>query len=438
MQNINIFESALEYIDKNLKTTISTDELADMAGYSVWHYCRMFLQATGMTVGRYICKRRLDMALAEISNGCKAIDIVLEYGFDTYAGFYKAFVRMYGCSPKKYLSIYGMHQPNKVKRLRGFNMINENELRDVLTNWDVPQDLPLSDILINDGAIVSGNVWSFGDGYILKAGKRENLLKNIRVEKALAVQGFTTGIPLTTKRGVDYFDNGEHIYTLTCKIQGEPLPKIDRFGDESYKFSIKYGKSIAKLHRALINIEADIMPDEANLYKMVIKWAMPNIRKQNEQWNMGLPESFFKDYTETFGKIFDKLPKQLIHRDIHPSNILFYNGEVSGFIDFDLSERNIRLWDPCYCSTGILCEWSDVDNIHDKWPLILNGILHGYDSVNSFTDEEKQAVFYVLCSIQMICVAYFESIDEYKELAKTNREMLQYIVQNKTRITDNF
>jgi crossover junction endodeoxyribonuclease RuvC len=32
--------------------------------------------------------------------------VVLEYGFDTYAGFYRAFVKMYGCSPKKYLSIY--------------------------------------------------------------------------------------------------------------------------------------------------------------------------------------------------------------------------------------------------------------------------------------------------------------------------------------------
>jgi len=37
---------------------------------------------------------------------------------------------------------------------------------------------------------------------------------------------------------------------------------------------------------------------------------------------------------------------------------LFDGGEVSGFIDFDLSEINVRLWDVCYCATGILSESS--------------------------------------------------------------------------------
>lgn len=50
------------------------------------------------------------------------------------------------------------------------------------------------------------------------------------------------------------------------------------------------------------------------------------------------------------------------------------------------------------------------------------------------TAEEKQAVYYVVCSIQMICAAYFESINEYKDLAKINREMLLYIIKQKNRI----
>jgi len=46
---------------------------------------------------------RLDAALQEMAMGAKAVDVAFDYGFDTYAGFYKAFVRMYGISPKKYL-----------------------------------------------------------------------------------------------------------------------------------------------------------------------------------------------------------------------------------------------------------------------------------------------------------------------------------------------
>lgn len=87
-----------------------------------------------------------------------------------------------------------------------------------------------------------------------------------------------------------------------------------------------------------------------------------------------------RQYVFSFpGITFDKLPRQLIHHDPNPSNILFVNGEVSGFIDFDLSERNVRLWDPCYYATGILSEWRDVENIYEKWMDILKGILRGYN-----------------------------------------------------------
>ena len=72
-----------------------------------------------------------------------------------------------------------------------------------------------------------------------------------------------------------------------------------------------------------------------------------------------------------------------------------------------------------------------MDHIQEKWPDVLTGVMLGYDSVNHLSPEEKQTVFYVICSIQMIYVAYLESVEEYKELAKTNREMLRFIAQNK-------
>ena len=427
MQANDSIKPGLDYIERNLKTTITVNELAASAGYSVWHYCRLFSQVTGLPVAAYICMRRLDHALVEISSGLKAVDVVLEYGFDTYAGFYKAFVKMYGCSPKKYLSIYGEYQ---AKKSGGFYMFTEQELREALKNWDVPQSLPFNDIWVMDGAAISGNVWSFGDGYILKTGERIPMLKNLNIQKALADEGFTAAVPIQTKSGTDYLE-GKQIFTLTHKIPGEPLSKTERFGENRYEYGYKYGQGIAKLHIALARLEAGIMPNDANLFKQVMDWAMPNVKKQNEQWGMGLTSDFFKDYEENFGPVFGKLPKQLIHRDIHPSNILFDNNEVSGFIDFDLSERNIRLFDPCYCSTGLLCEWRGVDNIQEKWLDVLPGVFHGYDSISPLTAEEKQSVFHVICSIQMVCVAYFESVEEFKELAKTNREMLQFIADKK-------
>jgi len=318
-------------------------------------------------------------------------------------------------------------------------MFTEQNLRKILTNWDIPQNLPILDIYIFDGAKVSGSVWTIGEDYILKIAERESLLKNLAVAKALVSQGFAASVPVITKTGAEYLD-GERVTVLTRGIKGNPLSKADRFGANRAAFGYKYGESIARLHNALAAIETSIEAEDFDQYARIVDWALPETKKLNLQCNLGLSDSFFDDYTANFGELYPKLPKQLIHRDPNPSNILFADGEVSGFIDFDLSQRNIRLFDPCYCATGILSEWRGVDDIHEKWPSILQGILQGYDAVNPLTAEEKRSVHYVLCTIQMIFVAWLETQegDAFSELAATNREMLQFIADNRDRVVSIF
>lgn len=429
MQNADIIRTGIVYIEQNLKTDITPEELANMAGYSVWHYQRMFAQVTGVPLAAYINRLRLDRVLTETSAGRKAIDAAMEYGFESYAGFYKAFLRMYGCSPKKYLSLYGTHQ----SITEVLTMLTEKELRGVLKNWDIPQDMPISDVRIVDGTKTANNIWQVGKEYVLKTGDRASLLRNARIAKAMAANGLAAAVPVPTITGSDITED-QSSFVLIRKVKGEPLSKAERFGANRADFGFKYGQSIAGLHNALKSVEEDIKPFEQNLFAHVTEWALPKVQKQNIQWNMGIPDSFFEEYTQNFGALFEKLPKQLIHRDLNPCNILFSGGDVSGFADFELSERNVRLWDPCYCATGILSEQHDVENAYDKFPEILESVLRGYDSAAHLTAEEKEAVYYVICSIQMICAAYFESVTEYKDLAKTNREMLLYIIGQKDRI----
>lgn len=316
-------------------------------------------------------------------------------------------------------------------------MFTEKELQEILTNWNIPQNLTINDVKIVDGTKTADNVWQVGKDYLLKTGDRAALQRNIRVAKALAEQGFAAAVPVLTVKG-DYFTEDKNNFVLIRKANGSPLPKSDRFSDKCGDFGFKYGQSIARMHNALSAIEKDIQPYEQNLFYHVTEWALPEVQKKNIQWNMGIPDSYFEDYIKNFGRLYEKLPKQLVHRDPNPCNILFEGEEVSGFTDFELSERNVRLWDPCYCATGILSEQRDVKNAYDKFPEILDAVLHGYDSVNPLAAEEKQAVYYVICSIQMICVACFESTNEYKDLAKINREMLLYIIEQKNKINNIF
>lgn len=110
---------------------------------------------------------------------------------------------------------------------------------------------------------------------------------------------------------------------------------------------------------------------------------------------------------------------------------MFANGEVTGFIDFVISERNVRLFDPCYCATGILSEAGSADGGYEKWPEIFAGIISGYDRLAKLTAAEKQAVPYVVYSIQMIFIAWLEPHDELKDIAVQNRNMLDWLWKNR-------
>ena len=143
-----------------------------------------------------------------------------------------------------------------------------------------------------------------------------------------------------------------------------------------------------------------------------------------EQWDCPLPDEFYDDYIKNFNKYYYQLPRQIIHRDPNPTNIMFKNVEVTGFIDFEISERNVRIFDPCYCATGILSETNNIDESFEKWIEIKDGIFEGYDSICQLSDMEKLSIPYIIYSIQMIFIAWLNGKEEYKQLAIKNRNML--------------
>ena len=84
-------QDSLDYIEDNLKTPITATELSEQAGYSLFHYYRLFQSAVGMSVMQYVLRRRLIHAIYEIRCGCKRIDVILEYGFIPMLDFTKLF-----------------------------------------------------------------------------------------------------------------------------------------------------------------------------------------------------------------------------------------------------------------------------------------------------------------------------------------------------------
>ena len=169
-----------------------------------------------------------------------------------------------------------------------------------------------------------------------------------------------------------------------------------------------------------------VKENQANIFKSAKEWALPVLAEK-----MDLPKNFVEMYKKEFGEIYASLPQQMIHRDLNPGNIILC-GDNWGVLDFDLSEKNIRIFDPCYATTAILSESFEADNTDkwNQWIMIYKNILYGYDEVVKLSDNEWKAIPYVVITNQLIATAWFSEQEKYRELYETNKKMTEWMLYN--------
>ena len=102
MDYIDILQEILRWIDAHIKEKLSVKKLAQRAGFSPYHFCRIFQWNIGYSIMEYVRLRRLAFAASELKLGRLIIDIAVEYGYETHTGFLKAFKRYFGSTPEKY------------------------------------------------------------------------------------------------------------------------------------------------------------------------------------------------------------------------------------------------------------------------------------------------------------------------------------------------
>ena len=178
------------------------------------------------------------------------------------------------------------------------------------------------------------------------------------------------------------------------------------------------GEIIGQLHLALKKIDDCV--SEADLLATVWDWALPKAKEA-----LNLSDAFCKDYLDSFAALYPALPRQIIHRDPNPGNIICAENQW-GFIDFELAERNARIYDPCYAATAVLSETFGDHN--DQWLDTYRDIICGYDSVTCLTETERQAIPYIILANQFVCVAWFSEQEKYRDVFETNRKMTLWLV----------
>jgi len=100
----NEIARAIEYLSSRLEETITIEDMAAQVGMSRAVFHRKFKQATTMSPIQFVKSMRLNKAAMKIAGGMNVNEAAMEVGYVSSSQFSREFKRMYGQSPKQWIS----------------------------------------------------------------------------------------------------------------------------------------------------------------------------------------------------------------------------------------------------------------------------------------------------------------------------------------------
>ena len=126
--------STLIHIQTHLEADLKLDTLAEHAGFSAYHFHRIFRESIGEPVKEYVRRLRLEKAAYRLKVSEEAIlRLALESGFKTHESFTRAFRRQFGVTPNEYRDHFLRASNARKKQIQpkyiaDFNMKDESGL----------------------------------------------------------------------------------------------------------------------------------------------------------------------------------------------------------------------------------------------------------------------------------------------------------------------
>jgi AraC family transcriptional regulator len=96
-------ENVKLYIREHINEPLQRDVLAEVAGFSIPHFHRVFTAQTGESAASYIRRMRLERAGRKLRAGAVDItEVAFAAGYESHAAFGKAFKGQFGLSPSEF------------------------------------------------------------------------------------------------------------------------------------------------------------------------------------------------------------------------------------------------------------------------------------------------------------------------------------------------
>lgn len=292
--------------------------------------------------------------------------------------------------------------------------IEKVKASEILTKYGISKDI--KQIYIS--------AWEVQGEYVLKKySNLSELKRNVDILKILYAENIPVPKIIRTLDKKDYVSKGEEYWLLTEKIKGENIVHMEQC-DNAWFFEM--GKILAQLHKAFHKLEDKINYWNNSLLGEMESWVLEDLQRKKPEY---LEEKDVLDSIKRLREVYEKLPKGIIHRDVHLGNFLFSEGVFSGYIDFDLSQKNIRIFDLCYFMLGLLLEEEENKISEERWFEVLKYVVDGYDSESKLTEEERSSIAMVMENIELLFVAYFIGEDD-EQAAKESARLYYFCREN--------
>ena len=107
MENKNLIDKAIGFIQKNPQNNLSLQSIADNAGFSLTYFDAIFRQHTGYSPVEYSRIYKLTRSALELRRTPKTVlEIALDFGYASPESFTRAFKSFYSITPSEYREKY--------------------------------------------------------------------------------------------------------------------------------------------------------------------------------------------------------------------------------------------------------------------------------------------------------------------------------------------
>lgn len=290
--------------------------------------------------------------------------------------------------------------------------MNDQTIKQVLQHWDIETSVTQ----------IYASTWAVGDRNVIKGVDHFTALeRNQTVMKALHEAGIPVACAIPTRDGNTFVEHEGYFYTLMPRLKGKHIEGLDDC-DMDYEV----GVAIGKLHKAFQQVEKTINPPEQFFMDELEGWILETLEEQ---------ALFAEDLKSAKALIIELkesislLPKQMIHRDIHFGNLLFHENALSGYIDFDLTHKNIRVFDLAYFLTGLSLSHYQTPEGIQRWHAFKDAFLEGYETEVALSETEKKAIPLLMPCIELLFVAYFTN-KKMPESTDAAIQLYRFLLQN--------